>query len=294
MELKYLTTFKTILDAGSFQKAAEQLGYAQSTVTFQVQQLEQELSVRLFEKIGRKMMLTQAGRDMLPYVEHILNGVEQLENYGKGNGELKGTLKIAVPETLLTYKMQPVLKAFRDHAPKVKLSVTMLNCFDIRDKVINGEYDLGYHYDVGGYGSSIVVEELAKFPLSLIAPPALTDEERDFITPNKRKNVAMIVGDHNSIFQCMFDAYLAQKHIEPGGILDINSIEAIKRSVVSNIGVTFLPRYVAEDYIEKGLVKEIETGLTQKRVTAVCIYHKNKWITPAMELFIRISKEKMR
>ena len=61
MELKYLQTFRTIVDEGGFSKAAKKLNYTQSTITFQIGQLEQELSVRLFEKIGRTMVLTKAG-----------------------------------------------------------------------------------------------------------------------------------------------------------------------------------------------------------------------------------------
>jgi DNA-binding transcriptional LysR family regulator len=290
MEIKYLKTFIEIVNAGSFQKASERLGYAQSTVTFQIQQLEKKLSLQLFEKIGRKMALSQAGKDVLPYVKCILDTVEQLENYGKKNKELRGTLKIAIPETLLTYQIQSVLKKFREKAPNVKLSVTMLNCYDIRDKVLNGEYDLGYHYDLGDYSSSIVVEKLAEYSLVLIAPTNLSNDESDFMAKNKHKKVAMLVGDNDSVFQSMFDTYLKVNNIELSTRLNINSIEAIKRSVASGIGIAFLPKYVVQDYIEQGLVKEIKTGLSSKTVTSVCIYHKNRWITPAMELFLHISK----
>ncbi|EQB8890639.1 LysR family transcriptional regulator [Listeria monocytogenes] len=72
MDLKNLLTFKTILETGSFQEAARKLNYAQSTVTTQIQQLEQELQVKLFDKIGRKMLLTSAGSDLLPSVNQIL------------------------------------------------------------------------------------------------------------------------------------------------------------------------------------------------------------------------------
>lgn len=71
MNTKNLVTFKTILEMGSFQKAADKLGYTQSTVTFQIKQLEEELALKLFEKIGRRMELTQAGKDIMPYVDMI-------------------------------------------------------------------------------------------------------------------------------------------------------------------------------------------------------------------------------
>ena len=100
MNTRSFVTFKTILETGSFQKAANKLNYTQSTITFQIKQLEDELALKLFEKIGRKMVLTQAGRDILPYVDTILQGVEQIENYGKSLSEITGSLKIAIPDSI--------------------------------------------------------------------------------------------------------------------------------------------------------------------------------------------------
>ena len=100
MKTQYLVTFKTILETGSFQKAADKLGYTQSTITFQIKQLEEELSLKLFEKIGRRMELTQAGKDIMPYVDMILQGTEQIRNYGKKLSEISGSLKLAIQDML--------------------------------------------------------------------------------------------------------------------------------------------------------------------------------------------------
>ncbi|MFF2480995.1 LysR family transcriptional regulator [Paenibacillus sp. NPDC058071] len=291
MELKYLQTFRTILEAGSFLGAARKLNYTQSTVTFQIQQLEQQLSIKLFEKIGRKMAITQAGKDILPSVDTILQSVEQLKNYGKGSTELKGQLTIAMPETLLTYRMQPVLKAFREQAPGVKLSLQALNCYTIRDQIVNGGADIGVHYDVGGYSSSMVIEEIADFPLALIASPTLDGQYCDFTSTGQRNDVCLITNDRESIYQEMFDYYLKEKDITLDGMMELGSIETIKRSVMSTLGVAYLPRFVVEHDLESGSLQELETGLADRKITAVCVYHKNKWMTPAMELFIRLSKQ---
>ena len=100
MNTKNLRTFKTIIEMGSFQKAADKLSYTQSTVTFQIKQLEEELSIKLFEKIGRKMEVTQAGKDLLPQIDMILQGEEQIQNYGKKLSEISGTLKLAIPDSI--------------------------------------------------------------------------------------------------------------------------------------------------------------------------------------------------
>lgn len=293
MELKYLRTFKTILETGSFQKAAERLNYAQSTVTLQMQIIEQELSVKLFDKIGRKMELTEAGKELLPYIDTALEAVEQMECYGKSGKELTGTLRIAMPESLLVYQMQPVIKAFREQAPNVRLSLQIPNCYIIRDQLLNGSIDVGVHYDVGGYGSSLITEPLAGYPLALIASPALDEKKRDFVRRGQRKSICLITVDQNSVYHKILNAYLDKSDIVLEGEMEIESIEAAKRCVSSNLGVAFLPRYSVERELEQGKLIELPLGSSVKNITAVCSYHKNKWITPAMELFIRLLRGEM-
>jgi len=210
MELKYLNTLKTILETGSFQNAARKLNYTQSTVTFQIQQLEQELSIKLFEKIGRKMILTQAGQELLPYIDNILQSAEQICNYGKSISELAGTLRVAIPESFLSYKMQPILKTFREQAPNVKLILKALNCYEIQDEIINGRVDIGVHYDVGGYPPSVLIESLADFEVTLVASPVIASEQLDFLKQHQRKPLNLISSDAYSIYEKMFAYKLFQ------------------------------------------------------------------------------------
>ncbi len=289
MELKYLVTFKTIIETGSFQKAAETLHYAQSTVTFQIQQLEQELHIQLFEKIGRKMVLTSQGNDILPYVTQILQSIDQLENYSKSTQDLKGTLRVAIPETILTYLIQPVLQQFRKLAPSVNLVVECRNCYDIRDLVFHGNYDLGIHYDVGGFSNSTVVEPLSSCTLSLIASNELKDT--DFLTPSQRKNICYITNDPNSIYQGIIDGYLQTKNIELSSTLQLGSIEAIKRSVASDLGISYLPTFTIEEELKNRQFQVIPLEIDPQEIGIVCTYHRNKFITPSMELFIELCKK---
>ncbi|MBE6079518.1 MAG: LysR family transcriptional regulator [Veillonella sp.] len=172
MELKYLQTFKTIIEEGSFTKAAEKLNYTQSTITFQVGQLEQELSVKLFEKIGRRMMLTKAGEQLYPYVTDVLTSVERLNCFENDLTEYKGILRIGVGETLLCYKLSPVLQKFHDLAPNTRLFLRSMNCYDIRNELLDGTLDLGIFYEnVGGFGDNLTVASFGNYPMTLVASP---------------------------------------------------------------------------------------------------------------------------
>lgn len=121
MDLKYLQTFQTVVKEGSFSKAAYKLNYTQSTITFQIGQLEQELSAKLFEKIGRHMVLTKAGEQLIPYVNNVMLAVDKMRCFENDLTEYKGDLHIGVGETLLCYKLPHILKEFHRQAPKARL-----------------------------------------------------------------------------------------------------------------------------------------------------------------------------
>ena len=161
MNTKSLVTFKTILEMGSFQKAADKLGYTQSTVTFQIKQLEEELALKLFEKIGRRMELTQAGKDIMPYVDMILQGEEQIGNYGKSLSEISGSLKLAIPDSILIYNMQPFIRAFAHEAPNVQLVINSIQSGEINQSVVDGTADIGINCEkkvipIASYISNLV------------------------------------------------------------------------------------------------------------------------------------------
>lgn len=285
MDTKYLQTLKAILETGSFQKAAQKLNYTQSTVTFHIQQLEREFSLKLFDKIGRKMVLTQAGKDLLPHIDAILRETEQIQNYGKGLNEMNGMLRIGMPDALLCYKMQPLISAFKQKAPKVQLIIQSLDCYAVRENVINGGIDMGIHCDIGGYPKTVVEEKLTAYHAVLAASPSVNLEQSDFITPHQRKTVNLINSDPHSLHQRRFVQYLDRKDIVLNSDIEMWSIEAAKISVMSDLGIAYLPDFTIEKELREGTLVPIRTELDDIPVPVVCTYHKNKWISPAMALF---------
>lgn len=292
MELKYLKTIKTILEEGSFQKAAQKLNYTQSTITFQVQQTEQDLNVKLFEKIGRRMQLTQAGRDLMPKIDTILEVSRQIESYGEDTEKIRGNLTVAMPETLLSYKMQPVIQAFRQQAPEVRLSLQALNCYEIRDRVQNGSVDLGVHYDVSGFGNALIQNKLFNFSLALVCSPLLNSTGPAFLSEHNQE-ITVLFSDRNSIYQKIFDKYLKENNITIGNTIELASTEAIKKCTESNLGISILPLFAVQEELCRHQLSIIPTPFENQPLTAVYSYHKNKWRSPAITLFIKILNEKL-
>lgn len=287
MELKNLYTIRRIVETGSYQKAAIACNYAQSTVTFQVRQVEEELGVRLFEKRDNHMVLTPQGEAVLPLIEQTLAAADSLAVYAGRSGTLRPALRITMPETLFSYKMQEVLRAFKKDAPDVNMILQVMNCYAIYDALVQGETDIAIHYDVRNYPHNVVTKRLQTYPLVMVASPELDDETADFVTPNRKKHIYHIRNDADAVYIKMLDAYLKRKRITMDGCLDIRSIDAIKRGVMSNLGVAFLPRFAVEAELNAGLLRECPMDMEHKEITAICAYGKERLHDPVTVRFLR-------
>ena len=291
MNTKSLVTFKTILEVGSFQKAADKLGYTQSTVTFQIKQLEEELALKLFEKIGRRMELTQAGKDIMPYIDMILQGAEQISNYGKSLSEISGSLKLAIPDSILIYNMQPFMQAFTHEAPNVQLIVNSIQSGEINPSIADGTADIGINCEKDSYPDSVVHKKLGKYKAVLVASPFANNNLLDFITPHQRKPISLICNEPDGYYQLDMDKYLSEKDILLNPPMKVQSIEAVKRCVMNNLGIAVVPTYSIGEELKNGSLIPIKTELDEKTYDSFYIYHKNKWISPQMELALNLLKK---
>ncbi|HIA3387890.1 TPA: LysR family transcriptional regulator [Escherichia coli] len=251
MDLRRFITLKTVVEEGSFLRASQKLCCTQSTVTFHIQQLEQEFSVQLFEKIGRRMCLTREGKKLLPHIYELTRVMDTLREAAKKESDPDGELRVVSGETLLSYRMPQVLQRFRQRAPKVRLSLQSLNCYVIRDALLNDEADVGVFYRVGN-DDALNRRELGEQSLVLVASPQIADV--DFTEP----------GRHNA---------------------------CSKRCVAANIGVSYLPRFAVEKELESGELIELPFGEQSQTITAMCAHHAGKAVSPAMHTFIQCVEE---
>ncbi len=287
-----MNTFRMIAEEGSFSKAAEKLNYTQSTITFQIGQLEDELSATLFEKVGRKMVLTEAGKRLIPYVDEVFQSVKKLRYFERDLAACQGDLHIGVGETLLCYRLPAILKEFHRQAPKARLFLRSMNCYDIRDALLDGSLDLGVFYDyVGGYNSHLTVMQMGCYPLTLVASPETKKKYTDFITPNQKISLPFIINEPTCVFRQIFEQYLRERKIILDHTIELWSIPTIKNLVKNDVGISFLPDFAVQEELEKGELVAIETEIAENKLSAICGYHKNKWISPLMQLFIDLCRE---
>lgn len=288
MDLRRFITFKTVVEEGSFAKAAQKLYCTQSTVTFHIQQLEQELAVQLFEKIGRRMILTPAGKKLLPEVHELTRVLQGIRQLAQQDTELTGDLRVVVGETLLAYKMPVVLQHFRMKAPQVRLFLQSMNCYAIRDALLSDAADLGIFYRVGK-DESLHMENLGEQSLVLVASPLC--EDLDFIKTSQHIPVSFIINEPECIFRQIFESTLRERCITLENTIELWSIESIKKCVASNLGVSYLPRFSVEQELASGILKELPFTGKPQEITALYAHHIDRTVSPAMRVFAECMHE---
>lgn len=288
MDVHQLRSFKTIVEKGNFQDAAQELNYSLSAISYQMQQLENELKFPIFEKIGRRMFPTEQSLKLIPHIKKIEEEIAQIRLLNTAAAEVEGQLTISVSDSVLTYLIQPVLKEFITRAPKVKLKLKVRNCYEIQKEIIRNDIDLGIHYQVNGYDDQISIRELADFKVGVMSSALFLDSEKNFDKKNQVKNCSIINNDPNGVYQGYFEDYLKKKDIRTGQTIELWSIEAIKKSVINNLGIACLPHFVVQEELKSGQIVEIPVKGFQRSITMISAYHSNKWISPAMALFLQI------
>ena len=144
MEFRHLKTFRTVADLLSFSKAAERLHMAQSSVSAQIKLLEEDLDLKLFDRIGRRVLITEAGQKLYAYARRIAEMTDEIRSEVAGDKNVGGTLTLRVPETLAAHYMPEVVKRFRRDNPNAGLN--LINCTDrqLREELNSGRIDLAF------------------------------------------------------------------------------------------------------------------------------------------------------
>ncbi|PKM94768.1 MAG: LysR family transcriptional regulator [Firmicutes bacterium HGW-Firmicutes-1] len=285
MEIKNFRTFKKIAELGSFTKAAQDLGYAQSTLTFQVQAIERYYQKPLFERVGKNMELTQFGQQLLEHIDILLSNYEKLEQLGLQDINPEGVIRIGTPESLMIYRLYPIIKKYKQLYPKVEIIIIDDQCKFLREQLNSGDLDIAFLVQPEYTYANIKTILLKKETLCLVAP---TDLEGEDFLPAPSQMV--LFTEKECSYRQIFSAYMQSLNFFPTNILETESVEAIKKYVINGLGISYLPLYAVEEECANGKmrIKPYDSGI---QLYTQIAYHKNKWLNPALSALIELSVE---
>jgi DNA-binding transcriptional LysR family regulator len=291
MELRQLKTFYMLASTLNFSRAAEAQNYVPSTVTMQMKSLEDELGVKLVDRLGKKVVLTDAGRRFLGYVDNILCELEEARHAIKQSDELTGTVIISADETLCTYRLPAVLRRFRLRYPGIRILFRPLANLNLKQSLREGDADIIFMLDEAKGEAGFCGEKLLDETFYVLAAPDHPLAARTELTIEDFNGETFLLTEKGCSYRTFFERSLSQKGM--GGIteLEFNSAEAIKQCAKMGIGIAILPEMAVTSEVNRGELVSLAWDLTATSFTTQMLWHEEKWISPAIEAFLNLSRE---
>ena len=290
MTITQLGTFIKVAETRNFTTAANMLGYAQSTVTTQIKQLEEELNCLLFERLGKSVVLTPEGERLLVYAEKVLQLEREilLEVPMVNDMEPAGVLKLGVSESLCYNRLPHYLLEYKKKYPKIDIRLQFITHDIFPDMLKKGKLDVVYTLNPFIENSELKMLYNKPETLGFYASPKHPLAVKRSVKEKDLADVPLLLTSHNCSFRQMLVEDFNKESITPNIALETSSKEILKQFAANELGVAFMPDMTAEEEVKNGMLKRLKWKGNDFPIFSQVFVHKDKHISVAIEELVRI------
>ena len=292
MDLKNLTTFIHVAELGSFTKAGVALGCSQSTISFQIRQLEEELGFPLFERINRTVVLTDKGREVLAYAHQIRQMTDELKQSIQSDRPRSVRIRVAMSDSLCNSLLEDNFQQFLQAHPGINLKIVAAGTEEMFRLLDHNEVDAILTLESHIYNTEYVIvreEEVAHHFVAAASSPLAKLRQ---IPPEELVHQRFILTEKGMSYRRLLDEQLAQRSLEIIPVLEIGNPHLICELVQQGVGVSFLPDFVTEKAVKEGKLVYLEVPGIQVSIWKQLLHHRDKWISPQIDSVLQYCVEK--
>lgn len=290
MDVRDLEVFIAVAKRLNFTRAGEEVHLSQPSVSVRIRQLEQELGVKLFEQLGKKIALTDAGKLLESHARRVVAAVDDarraIEDY---QGLASGVVCIGASTTPGMYLVPRIIAEFKRMHPKVAVHLGIKNTRQVEEGILSNDFDLGF---VGGHliGNEVEATRWMIDELILIMPPDHPLAARKQIRMRELTKERFVSREPGSATRAVVEEYLHKLQVEVETVMELSNPEAVKGAVRSGLGVAFMSKFAVDTEVRAGAlvakrVKEVEISREMK-----IVYRKDKHFSKAMSAFIETAR----
>lgn len=291
MEIRNLTTFLKIADCLNFSKAAAELGYAQSTVTMQIQQLEAEVNVQLFERIGKHIRITAKGEELIPIAREILKNEALAKRLGaEDSGNPEGLLRLGVVESIQNILLPNLLHHYHRLYPQVQIIVKAENCLELMEMLMHNEIDLFFTCSERLRSPQLVCAWEQKEPMHFVASPEHALARKNKITFQDLADADFLQTEPDLSYGLELNRYFSERGQLLPSFLEVGNPEVVLELIKQNDGISCFPEYVVKKDLENKSLVSLPYDVSEISMWLQLFHHKNKWLNDAIKGFINLIK----
>ncbi len=294
MEIRHLRTFLTVARLLSFNKAADRLHYAQSSISAQIQALEEELGVQLFDRLGRRILLTEAGERLIPYAEKIIGLADETRTEIGGGAEPEGSLTIRIPESLGVHRLPSIIYEFSVRFPGIRLN--LINCAHetLQKELRAGSIDLAFLLTESFHAADVEVEALGVESLVLVACPANPLARKRLVRTRDLAGETLFLSKVDCSYRRLFERILEEDGIPLEATRTFHSVGFLKQCVIAGAGISILPEVAVSEELEKRQLARLRWEEGDLEVSILMIWSKGRWVSPTLTAFMEIVRKDLK
>ena len=290
MELRNLVTFIHVAEQGSFTKAAELQGYSQSTVSFQIKQLEEELDCLLFERINHTITLTQRGQELVSYAHRILALADEFKEKPNKAENITGHVHLVVPDSVCEDMVNAHYIDFHKQYPFIAIRFTTADTNVMFEMLDRNEADLIITLDRHSYHKDYIIAKEQQLPMHFVTNSGSKYAGRKGLSIRDIAEEPFILTEYGQGYRRVLDRELAKKSIDITPVLEIGRTDIITSLLTQSDMISFLPDFVTKPFVEAGALCYLDICDMNIEIWKQLIYHKNKWMSKSLKTVLKYIK----
>ena len=291
MQLRNLITFIHVAELGSFTKAAEQLGYSQSTVSFQIKQLEEDLECLLFERINHTITLTERGHELVYYAHQIRALTDEFKEKPDREKQITGHVHIVTPDSVCEEMVNAHYIDFHNQHPLISIRFTTADTNVMFDMLDHNEADLIITLDRHSYNKDYVIAKEEQLPVHFVTNSNSKFAGKKGLSIRDIAQEPFILTEYGQGYRRVFDRELAKRSIDISPILEIGRTDMITSLLTKSNMISFLPDFVTKPLVDEGVLCYLDICDMHIEIWKQLIYHKNKWMSKSLKTVIEYIKD---
>ena len=286
MQLRNLITFMHVAELGSFTKAAEQLGYSQSTISFQIKQLEEELDCLLFERINHTITLTQRGHELVYYAQQIRALTDEFREKPIKEDQLTGHIHIVTPDSLCDDMVNAHYIDFHNQYPFISIRFTTADTSVMFEMLDRNEADLVITLDRHSYNKDYIIAKEEQLSMHFVTNARSKFAGRQGLSIRDIAGESFILTEEGQGYRRVLDRELAKKSIEITPVLEIGRTDMITSLLTKSDMISFLPDFVTKPLVDAGVLCYLDVTDIHIEIWKQLSHHKNKWMSKSLKTVI--------
>jgi DNA-binding transcriptional LysR family regulator len=290
MDVRELEVFLSVAKHLNFTRAGEEVYLSQPSVSVRIRELEKELGVKLFEQLGKKVALTEAGRLLVPFARRVIAAVDDARHaIEELQGMERGTLRIGASTTPGMYLVPKIVARFKGRFPKVEVRLGIKDTREVEEGVVNNEFDFGF---VGGHlaGDQLDVLPWLTDEVALVVPAGHILARKRRVELKDLVGERFIVREQGSATQAAVERSLRASGLQVEAVMEMSNPEAVKQAVQGGLGLAFLSKFAVLTELKAGTLVAVRVrGLKIERELKIA-HHKDKHMSRAARAFIEMAQ----